>query len=118
MLEGVDSPSQEWLRECDLTFEALLELPAGERALFIIAPLTAGNPAEIAKRVKKNAEDTLADMTRSQRRPATRRHLPDMAGQSPSDSGQHSPSLRTEAGRHSRPPMDHKPPVDTGITVE
>lgn len=60
MLKDVDSPSQEWLRECDLTFEALLELPAGERALFIIAPLTSGNPTELAKRVKKNAEDTVS----------------------------------------------------------
>jgi hypothetical protein len=62
MLEDIDAPSQEWLRECDLTFEALLELPAGERALFIIAPLTSGNPAELGRRFRKNAEDTVCEM--------------------------------------------------------
>src|SRR5699024_11667088 len=44
MLEGIDEPSKEWLKECDLTFEALNVLPAGERAYFLIAPLTTANP--------------------------------------------------------------------------
>lgn len=62
MLKDVDEPSPEWLAECDLTFDALLRLPAGERALFFIAPLTSGNPAELFNRMRRNAESTVSDL--------------------------------------------------------
>lgn len=50
MLEGIDEPSKEWIRECDLTYQALSVLPAGERAYFIVAPLTTANPRELWQR--------------------------------------------------------------------
>lgn len=62
MLKDVDEPSPEWLKECDLTYEALLKLPAGERAYFLIAPLSSGNPADLAKRAAKKAGTTLLEM--------------------------------------------------------
>ena len=58
MLEGIDEPSKEWLKECDLTFEALNVLPAGERAYFLIAPLTTANPRELWERALYKATST------------------------------------------------------------
>lgn len=60
MLAGVDEPSKEWLKECDLTYEALSMLPAGERAFFLIAPLTSFNPNEFFDRFRMQAQTTLA----------------------------------------------------------
>lgn len=60
MLEGVDDPSKEWIKECDLTYEALIELPAGERAFFLVAPLTSLTPGEIFDRARRQAETTVA----------------------------------------------------------
>lgn len=59
MLNGLDEPSQEWLTECDLTYEALMQLPAGERAFFLIAPLTSLTPGEVFDRARRQAETTL-----------------------------------------------------------
>lgn len=56
MLDGLDAPSREWLVECDLTYEALLELPAGERAHFFIAPLVSLAPKEFYERFKGHAQ--------------------------------------------------------------
>lgn len=39
MLQDVEEPSEQWLRECALTNEELSVYPAGERAYFLIAPL-------------------------------------------------------------------------------
>ena len=61
MLEGLDQPSREWLIECDLTYEALLELPAGDRALFLIAPLSSLTPKEFFDRFKGQAETTVTE---------------------------------------------------------
>lgn len=62
MKEGVDSPSPEWLQECDLTYEALMEVPAGERAYFLVAPLNSANPKEVADRTRRVLEDSVAEM--------------------------------------------------------
>lgn len=61
MLEGLDAPSKEWLLECDLTHEALLELPAGDRALFLVAPLSSLSPKEFFGRFKAQAENTVIE---------------------------------------------------------
>lgn len=58
MLEGVEEPSKQWLKECDLTYEALSMLPAGERAFFLIAPLSSLNPRELYDRFRKQVETT------------------------------------------------------------
>lgn len=60
MLEGLDEPSKEWLIECDLTYEALVALPAGDRALFLIAPLASLSPGEFFGRFRDQAEATVA----------------------------------------------------------
>jgi hypothetical protein len=59
MLEGIDDPSKQWLKECDLTYQALTTLPAGERAYFIVAPLTSSNPRELWDRGIYKATTTL-----------------------------------------------------------
>src|SRR5699024_5969303 len=59
MLEDVDEPSKEWLKECDLTYEALSMLPAGERAYFLVAPLTSLNPTQFFDRLRTQAETTI-----------------------------------------------------------
>lgn len=59
MLDGLDEPSQEWLTECDMTYEALMQLPAGERAFFLIAPLTSLTPGEIFDRARRQAEASI-----------------------------------------------------------
>ena len=55
MLKDVEEPTREWLIECDLTYEALLSLPAGERAYFFIAPLVSYSPKEFWERGKDQA---------------------------------------------------------------
>ena len=60
MLDGLDEPSQEWLTECDMTYEALLQLPAGERAFFLIAPLSSLTPGEVFDRARRQAELTIS----------------------------------------------------------
>lgn len=62
MLEGIDDPSKEWLQECDLTYQALTTLPAGERAYFIVAPLTSSNPRELWNRSVYRFTSTLHKM--------------------------------------------------------
>src|SRR5699024_8847950 len=62
MLEGIDDPSKEWLQECDLTYQALTTLPAGERAYFIVAPLTSSNPRELWNRSVYRFTSTLHEM--------------------------------------------------------
>ncbi|MGP9587201.1 ATP-binding protein [Micrococcaceae sp. AOP34-BR2-30] len=59
MLDGLDEPSPEWLTECDMTYEALMQLPAGERAFFLIAPLTSLTPGEVFERARRQAEATI-----------------------------------------------------------
>lgn len=61
MLEGLDEPSKEWLIECDMTYEAMVELPAGDRAFFLIAPLTSLTPMEFFDRFRGQAESTVAE---------------------------------------------------------
>lgn len=61
MLEGLDEPSKEWLIECDLTYEALLELPAGDRAFFLIAPLASLSPNEFFDRFQNQAKATVTE---------------------------------------------------------
>ena len=60
MLADLDEPSKEWLAECDLTYDALIELPAGERAFFLVAPLTSLTPNEFFDRFRRQAEGTIA----------------------------------------------------------
>lgn len=60
MLDDLDEPSKEWLTECDLTYDALLELPAGERAFFLVAPLAGLSPNEFFDRFRRQAETTVA----------------------------------------------------------
>lgn len=62
MMKGVDEPSKEWLIECDRTYEDLLEMPAGERAFFMVAPLTSRAPQELFERYRRQAESTVAEM--------------------------------------------------------
>lgn len=59
MLSGLDEPSREWLIECDLTYETLMQMPAGERAFFLIAPLTSLTPSEAFDRARRQAQNTV-----------------------------------------------------------
>lgn len=59
MLADLDEPSKEWMAECDLTYDALIELPAGERAFFLVAPLTSLTPNEFFDRFRRQAEATV-----------------------------------------------------------
>lgn len=46
MLQDIEEPSEQWLHECALTNEELAIYPAGERAYFMIAPLSDFSPAQ------------------------------------------------------------------------
>lgn len=50
MLDGLDDPSEQWQHECDLTYQELLQLPAGERAYFLVVPLAGRTFQEITSR--------------------------------------------------------------------
>lgn len=69
MLDDLDEPSKEWLTECDLTYDALLELPAGERAFFLVAPLSALSPNEFFDRFRRQAETTVTGVLGLPNRP-------------------------------------------------
>lgn len=62
MLKGIDEPTREWLIECDLTYQALLSLPAGERAYFFIAPLVSLSPKEFWERGKDQAVKVVTNL--------------------------------------------------------
>lgn len=61
MLRGVENPSQQWLEECQRTYEDLLEYPAGERVYFLIAPLGRGNPKEWMAKLGRSFELSLRE---------------------------------------------------------
>mgnify|MGYP001065089021 CR=1 FL=1 len=61
MLEGIPNPSEEWLEECERTFEDLQDLPAGERAYFLVAPLGASGVGEFFGKVREQAGVMVAE---------------------------------------------------------
>lgn len=61
MLEGVENPSEHWLEECERTYQDLLDLPAGERTHFLIAPLAGASYQEVVAKMKTKAISTVSE---------------------------------------------------------
>lgn len=62
MLEGVKNPSQEWLAECALTRDQLMDEPSGSRLYFLVAPLSHNNLQEATGRLLGTGADFLREV--------------------------------------------------------
>lgn len=70
MLEGLKNPAQEWLAECALTRDQLLDEPSGSRLYFLVVPLARNNLQEATGRILGSGRDLLREMAAlNQRQP-------------------------------------------------
>lgn len=61
MLAGIPNPSPAWIEECERTYEDLQDLPAGERAYFLVAPLNGNGMGEFFGKVCEQAGTMMAE---------------------------------------------------------
>lgn len=69
MLQGVNNPSEQWMEECQLTYEDLGEVPAGERLYFLVAPLSRFAPREMLAQFGRAFDVSFSEMMSLKVRP-------------------------------------------------
>lgn len=62
MLADLDEVTEQWAQECALTYDQMMEYPAGDRVYFLVAPLSSVSATDLTQRVSASMETAVREM--------------------------------------------------------